>query len=227
MDIIAIIQARMSSNRFPGKVLHIVNNKYLLQYIIERIKVLNHFKQVIIATSNKKSDNPIKEFCDSFGLVCYRGSLCNVVDRFQSLLNEFPCDAFLRINGDSPLIDHQLIEKGISLFYNGNYDLVTNVLKRTFPKGQSVEIVKTEIFRKLNQKDLSSDEKEHVTSFFYNNEFLYNICNFSSKRNMSNMQLSVDTIEDMKMINKILNNITKQHFCYSWLELVDIYRSLK
>ena len=227
MNIIAILQARMSSKRYPGKVLHKINNKCLLQYILERLKRVSQLTQVIVATSTDASDDPINIFCNDFDIECYRGSLENVVDRFQSLLGEYPCDAFLRVNGDSPFIDNRLIETGIKIFCRENYDLVTNVLTRTFPKGQSVEIVKTKTFKKIDQNILSIDEKEHITKYFYNLQSLYSIHNFTYEKKLGNIQLSVDTAEDMNITKKIFYNMTKQHWQYCWHEIYEMYTKVK
>ena len=213
----------MSSKRYPCKVLHPVSNKNILQFIIERLNLIPLLKDIFVATSIEKSDLPIKQFCNENDIKCFRGDLNDVAGRFNSLLNTFPCDAFVRVNGDSPLIDHNIISKGISMFNNGNYDLVTNVLTRTYPKGQSVEVVNSKTFQKTYLKMYRSDYLEHVTKYFYNNENEFNIKNFESKKQLENIQLSVDTYEDMKMFESIVYKMDKPHWMYSLNDILDIY----
>jgi len=226
MKIIAIIQARMSSQRYPGKVLKPVTGKCLLQYVLESLNLIDELSQVFVATSTEKSDNPIQEFCDNYGVNCFRGDLNNVTDRFVSLLKKNSCDAFVRVNGDSPLIDHRLIQKGIHIYSDGDYDFVTNALVRTFPKGQSVEIVKSDTFLKIDFNKLSANELEHITAYLYNNKRQFNIYNLSSEKKFGNIQLSVDTITDMKIFENIIHNLNRPHWQYTWLEIVDILKTL-
>jgi len=226
MKIIAIVQARMSSKRFPGKVLNSVKEKSLLQYILESLDLIPEVSEVIVATSTEKSDNKIQEFCNNYGTQCFRGSLNNVANRFASLIKKYECDAFIRVNGDSPLIDYRLIQKGINIYKKGGYDFVTNALIRTFPKGQSVEIVNSETFLKFDLHKLSADELEHVTAYFYNNKELFNIYNFNSEKKMGNIQLSVDTISDMKIFENIISKLNRPHYQYTWLEIIDIFKAI-
>ena len=213
----------MSSQRFPGKVLNLVAGKCLLQYILESLDLIEELSQVFVATSTEKSDNPIQEFCDHYGVNCFRGNLNNVADRFVTLLKNNSCDAFVRVNGDSPLIDHNLISEGLSIFADGNYDLVTNILTRTYPKGQSVEVVKSKIFQKTYLKMNSPDDFEHVTKYFYKNKYKYKIKNFESKKQLENIQLSVDTYEDMRIFKGIIHKMDKPHWMYSLDDILDIY----
>jgi spore coat polysaccharide biosynthesis protein SpsF (cytidylyltransferase family) len=223
MNITAIIQARMSSKRYPGKVLHPVSDKNILQFIIERLKLIPLLSDIFVATSIEDSDLPVKKFCDDNNIRCFQGSLKDVAGRFNSLLTKFPCDAFVRVNGDSPLIDHNLISEGLSIFADGNYDLVTNILTRTYPKGQSVEVVKSKIFQKTYLKMNSPDDFEHVTKYFYKNKYKYKIKNFESKKQLENIQLSVDTYEDMRIFKGIIHKMDKPHWMYTLDDILDIY----
>jgi len=223
----AIIQARMSSKRYPGKVLYSIGGKSLLRYLIERVRLVLNINQIIIATSIQTDDDAIEDFCQINKIKCFRGSLHNVAGRFLSVLNNFSCDAFIRINADSPLLSHELINQGILLFNKNKADLVTNVLPRSYPKGQSVEIINTETFIKSFNKMQSSDELEHVTRYFYKNANKYKIANFKYETDLSHIQLSVDTREDMMVFEKIIKRMDKPHWEYSFDDLLQIYRDIK
>jgi len=113
---------------------------------------------------------------------------------------------FIRINGDSPLIDPKIIDKVISIYKKkkfNNYDLITNVFPRTFPKGQSVEIIKTLTLKSCLLK-MSRDESGHVTKYFYRNPSKLKIKNLKSNNSQRQTKLSVDTKKDMVRIKKIL-----------------------
>jgi spore coat polysaccharide biosynthesis protein SpsF len=226
MKLGAIVQARMSSQRLPGKVLRQVAGKPLLQYLLERLDHCCYLEAVVVATSVDGSDTPIADFCQELGVACCRGPLFNVAGRFKEVLEEYQFDGFVRVNGDSPLLDQRLIEEGVAIFLKGDFDLVTNVLTRTYPKGQSVEIVRGETFRAAYQFMRTEDELEHVTRHFYNHRDDFRIFNFESGQDQSGIQLSVDTPQDMDIFASIISHMNKPHWEYTLTETLRIYRGL-
>lgn len=215
---LAIIQARMTSSRLPGKMMMHLVNRPLLAWVCDRVGQSSAVKKMLVVTSNTPSDDPIEEFCRLNHVPCYRGSLENVAERFLAAVEREDASSFIRICGDSPFIDPRLIDYGVDQFKRGSYDLVTNVLKRSFPKGQSVEVVSTDAFRGIFSKTTSADYREHVTKYFYAHDCDFRIKNFSSDYNTGHVQLSVDTIEDFQLAEKILNLSNGNPG--GWLELV-------
>jgi spore coat polysaccharide biosynthesis protein SpsF len=161
------IQARMSSARFPGKMLAPFAGRPLIAQVLERFREFDLHSRVVVLTSIDSTDDPLADFVASrCSVPVFRGDLDNVVARFQSALAEYPCEWFVRISGDSPLIDASLVHAMIG-FSDHNKDVVSNVVRRTFPPGQSVECVRSDVFRTLDSKKLTSDQREHVTKVFY------------------------------------------------------------
>lgn len=226
MKIGAIIQARMGSTRLPGKTLHRVLGKPLLAYLVERLEHSAGLDAIIVATSEIVEDNGIADFCANLDLPVVRGPLDNVAERFMRVLEAYPLDAFVRISADSPLLDQRLIDKGVALFRERKPDLVTNVHPRTYPKGQSVEVVQGSTFRGAYQEMGEADELEHVTTFFYRHAGSFNILNFESGKDVGQVQLSVDTQEDLDSFSEILVRMERPHWEYSWEEIVTVYDSL-
>ncbi len=226
MDVGAIIQARMSSQRCPGKVLRNVNGKPMLMYIIEKLQRTANLKQIVVSTSKDGQDDLIEKFCRQHRIECYRGSLDNVVGRFCGALNQYPMDAFVRVNGDSPLIDSDLIEEGMEIFNEGSYDLVTNVFPRSYPKGQSVEVVNSKTFKDTAERIVTKDDMEHVTRFFYQNADEFKIFNMLSNEDRSGMQLSIDTEEDMKLFDELISQMDRPHWSYHLAEILKLYDAL-
>jgi len=222
----AIIQARMSSTRFSGKVLHKVAGKPMLQYLLERIDHCSALDAIIVATSTDESDTPIAEFCRQYGVACHRGPLFDVAARIKDVLTVSKLDGFVRISGDSPLLDQSLIDLGFKLFLNGDYDMVTNLLPRTFPKGQSIEILRTDVFNATFGKMKHNDDLEHVTKFFYRNLGCYRIYNFESGKRLGDIQLSVDTNEDMMKFDQIVRSMDRDHWCYGYEDILEILSAL-
>jgi spore coat polysaccharide biosynthesis protein SpsF len=167
MDYRIFIQARMSSARFPGKMLAPFRGRPLIAQVLQRFRELDLRAGVVVLTSVDPTDDPLADFVENRCAVpVFRGELDNVVARFQSALAENPCEWFVRISGDSPLIDASLVQAMIQLSGRG-HDVVSNVVRRTFPPGQSVECVRSDVFCALNARDLTPDQREHVTKVFY------------------------------------------------------------
>ena len=228
---IIFIQARINSKRLPGKVLMEIEGKSILGWIIERIKKSDVNIPIVVLTSDKESDDEIEEFCISNDVNVFRGELDNVIQRFIDAAYFFKQEKFFRLCADSPCFDPTLLKSAIYLSeQNPDYDLITNVHPRSFPKGQSVELIKLDSIKRLISFGLSSFEKEHITTGFYSRKKEFKIYNINSKiEKYKNIQLSVDTPEDlnkMKLIFKKALNKNK-NFVIGWEEIVSIYNSIE
>ena len=217
---ICIIQARLDSKRLYGKVLKKIQNRPILKIISLRLSKLKTIDNIVIATTKRKIDNKISEFCLKNNIKCFRGSLNNVLQRYVDCANFFCENDIIRITGDSPLVDIRILKKMIDIYNSKKYDLVTNVFPRTFPSGQSVEIVSSKTFMGINQEKLSNYDKEHVTSFFYKHAENFRIYNFKCNYSHKGIKLSIDTHEDLKRVEKIINNDLKNPEDYLIQDLI-------
>ena len=201
---ICIVQARMSSKRFPGKTMKSLVKKTLLQRVLNRIEFSKKIDKIIVATSTSKKDDQIEKFCIKNNYTIYRSNLNNVVKRFEGTINKFNIKDFIRISADSPLLDPKIIDQAINIYKKKKVDIVTNVFPRTFPKGQSVEIINSNIFLKFSKKITSKECKEHITKYFYQNHKKFKIVNFTFKTKIKDINLSIDTKKDFQNIEKII-----------------------
>lgn len=193
----------MSSKRLPGKSLKKIFNKPVLKFICERLK--KYKKYIVILTSSNISDNAIKKFCLQNKIQCFRGNLSNVYNRFVQCLNIYKCEAFIRITGDSIMVDKNIVEKIIRKYKTKKYHIVTNTLKKTYPIGLSVEMIDSKIFLKEEKRIKSQKNKEHIFSYFYENKEKYKIFNLENKKKYVFNSYAIDTLKDFKRIKKILN----------------------
>ena len=199
----------------------------LLSYVIERVRCVEMPMPVCVATSDAASDDLIADFCASEGVDCYRGDLANVAQRLLMAAQSYAADGFVRISGDSPLIDPALIDRAVRLFYQEQADLVSNVLVRSFPKGQSVEIIAcAALARALICMEEAAD-REHVTRFFYKNPDDFRIFGFSHRLSLEEMQLSVDTLADFKKLESILSKFSHPHWHYDLEAIIHIMHELE
>ena len=195
------IQARMSSSRFPGKVLAPISGRPIIGHVYDRVTRVMPKESIVVATSDSRSDDPLVAYLKDKEIQVFRGVLDDVFARFRTCLDDFPCSWFFRICADSPYIDERVISTMLPYSSNDELDLVTNVMPRTFPKGQSVEMINSSTFLSVDQDGMTDAEKEHVTTYFYERPDEYMIHNIeSSDPSSAKINYSVDTVEDLERL---------------------------
>ena len=208
----------MRSQRLPGKVLRDLAGRPLLQYIVERLQRCRALAAVVVATSTDTSDDPVAAFCAARDVICHRGPLEDVAGRFVEIVRAHNFEAFVRVSGDSPLLDPGLVDHGTSLFDN-TVDLVTNVQPRTFPPGQSVEVVRSEALVHAYERMVEPDDREHVTRLFYREPGSYRIRSFEAAQPYGALKLSVDTEGDLEAVAALLGRMERPHWEYGLDEI--------
>lgn len=220
---LAIIQARMTSTRLPGKVLLPVAGKPMIQWVVDRLRQAGSLTNIVVATSGESSDDLICDYCNRQNISHYRGALHDVAGRFLRCAESENAEAFLRVSGDSPLIDPMLVDRAVALYMSTSCDLATNVQVRSFPKGQSVEVIRTEALAGAYPYFADTSDFEHVTRYFYLHPEQVSIESFSSRDPMGSVQLSVDTIEDLQAVELILQ---REGGCVSWKSAARLKREI-
>ena len=213
----AIIQARLGSTRLPGKVLMEIEGKPLLQYLIERLKKCQFVDNIILAIP-ENDETGFAEY-GKLDVDGYLGSELDVSDRFAGALREYPCESFVRVCADSPLLDPALVNDAIRLYKHKRPDIACNIHPRTFPMGQCVEVVNTATFLE-ERAHFSDSDKEHVTSYFYSHAPDFDIVNFSHHKDVSDNSMVVDTQEDFDRVKNIIGRLNMPHENYGWQELL-------
>jgi len=203
-----IIQARMGSSRLPGKVLMKSDNgKPLLHYVINQLQYCTKVKSLVIATTTNQEDDEIEKFANINSVSIFRGNEKDVLDRYYQCAKKYSFSTIVRITADCPLIDPSIVDKVIEKFFSGNYDFATNTLVRTFPIGTDVEVFSFNALEKAWKSAQLPSEREHVTPYI-RNKGNFKTVNVENDKNISNLRLTVDRMEDFKLIKEILNNIS-------------------
>jgi spore coat polysaccharide biosynthesis protein SpsF len=195
---LAVVQARFGSSRAPGKVLAPFGRRTMLGLLLERLKRCRRIAGVCVATSDGGEDDPVAAAAAEAGAMCVRGSLDDVADRFRLALTITGAEAFVRVNGDSPFLDPALVDRAAALYLAGDCDMVTNVLPRSFPKGQSVEVLNAATFMAAQREMTDPLDKEHVTRYFHERADRYRIVAFTGGRPLQHVQMSVDTPAELE-----------------------------
>ena len=211
----------MNSVRFPGKMLASFRGHPLVSSVINGIARGWPRSQVIVLTSTQKSDDELAKFVvHDCGVAVFRGELDDVVARFQACLEAHPCDWFVRISGDSPLMDGMLVRR-MTEFIAPDLDVVTNVKRRTFPPGQSVECVRSAVFASLDRARLTAAQREHVTAVFYDTP-LWKVRSIVSREpQWASTRLVVDTIDDLHALEAFADTDAGRTLSFSSLAEID------
>lgn len=222
MKILAITQARIGSTRLPEKIIKTINGETLLEIHLKRILRSKLITKLKVATTTEQDAIKIVEICDQLSIETYRGSLNNVLERFyMAALSESP-DWVVRLTSDCPLIDPLEIDKVINHAITNNFDYVSNTLHPTFPDGIDVEVFKFSSLERAYKEASLISELEHVTPYIWKNSSfkggdLFTSDNVENDNDYSDIRLTVDTIEDFKVIEKIINLLGTDK---PWLEYV-------
>jgi spore coat polysaccharide biosynthesis protein SpsF len=193
---LAIIQARMSSSRLPGKVLIDIAGKPLLQHMLERVQKAKYLDGIVIATTTHPSDDILEQFCQAQNISCFRGSLPDVLDRCYHAASQFHADVIIRLTADCPLIDPRVIDLTMDVFLGNplphnpsafstlhdqysldtfSFDFVANRLpppwKRTLPIGLDVEVCSFESMQRAVKEADQPYQREHVMPYLYEGVF--------------------------------------------------------
>jgi spore coat polysaccharide biosynthesis protein SpsF (cytidylyltransferase family) len=227
-DTVIGIQARSSSKRFPNKVLAQISGHPIIEWVVMNCKLSGC--EVFVLTSTDQSDDALVGFLEEKNISFYRGDLDNVLLRFLNFMNEQDVQKVLRVSADSPLIHPAIIERILlSAKKSPEYDVITNVFPRTFPKGQSVEWLSKVAIESISGLSLSTENKEHLTSYFYANPSKFKIKNLENEQDISSINLCVDSPLDLLRLQELVD-ICKFNFGFeglSWQAFSDSILGVK
>ena len=216
MRIVAVVQARLSSRRLPGKVLMPLAGRPMIGHLFEALRRAGALDGIVLATSDRPDDDAVADFAREVGVDAFRGSLDDVAGRMLAAAEAAGADALVRVNGDSPLLDPALVDRAAGLYRAGGAAIVSNVRPRSFPKGQSVEVVSTAALRRAHGRMTEKDEREHVTPHLYDRPDDYPLAGFQAERPRPDLQLSVDEPEDFARCAGILARLDRPAWQAGW-----------
>jgi glutamate-1-semialdehyde aminotransferase/spore coat polysaccharide biosynthesis protein SpsF (cytidylyltransferase family) len=209
-NIVAIIQARMSATRLPGKVLMDIVGEPMLWHIVNRLQYATLIDNIVIATTTNSDDLPIVEFARDNSFAVFRGSEDDVLDRFYQAAKEYKANVVARITGDCPLIDPEIVDKVVSVYLGGKSDYVTNALRYTYPDGLDVEVFSFAILEQTWREAKLPGEREHLTRYMRQSG-LFEIANVENDVNLSyqNYRWTVDEPSDLKFVREVYARLYK------------------
>lgn len=206
---VVVLQARMGSTRLPKKVLKPILGRPLLSYQIERLRKAKLVDEIVVATTTDSLDDLIETFCKQEKINVYRGSEEDVLDRYYQAAKTFQAEVIIRVTGDCPLIDPEILDRVIQFYIDArpSYDYVSNTLKRTFPRGLDVEVFSFKNLERAAMEAKRPEEREHVTVYFYRHPELFSLGNVECETNQAHHRWTVDEEADFQLITLLLEEL--------------------
>lgn len=203
VNTIAIIQARMTSTRLPGKILADLAGKPLLFHVVSRARQATSIDEVIVATTDSPKDNETYKWCVNNNIICFRGSEDDVLDRYYQAAKCFHAGSIVRLTADCPLLDPFVIDRVVNFFKNGDYDYVSNVLEPTYPDGLDTEVFSFSTLERTWKEAVLKSEREHVTPFIRKSPHLFRSANVKNDVDLSANRWTVDEQDDLEFVRRV------------------------
>ena len=218
MKTVAIIQARMGSTRFPNKVMRAICGTPMIGLLLARLKNSKLIDQIILATSEDSSNDPLVKYVREQGYSVFRGSEMDVLDRYYQAAKGAGADLVVRITGDCPLIDPALVDQVISKFLDSGVDYASNINPPTFPDGLDSEVFTFKALETAMCQAKSPEEREHVTPYITESG-KFSQANLACETNCSEERWTVDEPEDFEVVRKVFEHFNPRND-FGWLEVL-------
>ncbi len=220
MKTLAIVQARMGSTRFPNKVMLPINGVPLIELLLHRLSLAKLIDHIIVATSTATGDKQLAAHVRSLGYEVFEGSESNVLDRFYKAAQPHKPNTVVRITGDCPLVDPELVDAIIASFAARNVDYLCNVNPPTFPDGLDTEVLTYSALEQAARDAKTSDELEHVTPYIRESG-RFTAENFFNDNDHSRERWTVDEPADLTVIDAVFRHFSPR-INFGWLEVISL-----
>src|SRR5689334_21618443 len=206
--VVATIEARMTSSRLPGKVLLPANGKPLLELMVERLRRCKHLDEIVIATTEDPSSDPLQQLAERLGIGCFRGSEDDVLARVLGAAQAYDADVIVELTGDCPLIDPAVVDQVIERYQEGGSDYTANLLEKSYPLGFAVQVFPTKVLAEVATLTDDPADREHVSLYIYEHPERYRLKSVVSDHPESaELRLTVDTPEDYDLVKTVFEEL--------------------
>ena len=224
--VVASIEARMTSSRLPGKVLMPVLEKPILFYLIERLKSVAKIDEIVLATTTNPQDDALEQFAKTNGIQCYRGSEDDVMLRVIEAVASVSGDTVVEITGDCPILDTEITSQVISLYEHSDVKYASNAHIRSYPDGMDVQVFSLDSLVESEKMTSNTLHREHVSLHMRENPKLFPQANLLAPPSLHHPQLglTLDEIDDFKLIKLIIENLYPQSPLFSCQDIVEFLK---
>jgi spore coat polysaccharide biosynthesis protein SpsF len=208
--VVAVVQARMGSSRFPGKMMAKLGDLELLSWVLSRVCNAKELDQVVLATSTSRDDDRLAELASNFEVLVVRGSQDDVLDRFTQAAKESKADLVVRVCADNPFVAAEEIDRLVVAHKSGSFDYSCNHQQRLdnrYADGFGAEVLSTSLLNKISKLTTLTSHREHVTSYVWDNSAEFKIQAVMAPPELAfpEIKLDIDTPEDLQKLNKFVD----------------------
>ncbi|MBM3491852.1 MAG: hypothetical protein FJX68_15705 [Alphaproteobacteria bacterium] len=222
--IAAIIQARMTSTRLPGKVLAAIGGRPALQLMLQRLSACRRLDRIVVATTVNATDDPVVALCRQLGVASFRGSEQDVLGRLLAAAEAQGAEGIVRLTADCPIIDPAVVDEAVALFAQGDFDYVSNARLRTYPDGLDVEVLGRQALARADREARHPALREHVTPYINGRrpqwgrgEFrLGDLC-FAA--DFSHVRWTLDRADDLARLRRLVSLLPEG---FGWLQALSV-----
>ena len=221
MRTVAIVQARMTSARLPGKVLTDLGGQPVLARVLNRVARARMIGDIVVATTTQTSDDVLAETCAERGWHSFRGNEIDVLDRYYHAAKAYKADNIVRVTADCPLVEPEVIDLVVGTLLETNYDYASNVLKRTYPRGLDVEAMTCTCLSRAWHETSEPWHRAHVTPYVYLNPGKFRLASVTGDADFSAHRWTVDTPQDLEFVKAVYNRLGNDD-AFSWRDVLRI-----
>lgn len=216
-EIVATIEARMTSSRLPGKVLMPLAGQPALERLIERLKRSIYLDKIVVATTINQTDDPVVELAQKLNVDYFRGSEADVLGRVLGAAQSVGAEIIVEITGDCPLVDHRLVDRGIEEFFSHQVDYASNTIKLSYPIGFDIQVFPVKILAEVASLTHDPIDRAHVSYYIYNHPKKYQLRNWEAEPEnyWPDLRVTLDEREDHELLNKIFESLLPQRDDFS------------
>jgi len=226
MKVLCLLQARMKSSRFPGKIMKPILGKPMIQHILDSLSYSTMIDDVIVVTTTNPKDDVLVQYLDKKNIKYFRGNENDVLKRYIDAVSQFGGDYVVRITADNPLTDPNIVDMVIRKALKNKVDYASNNLQKTFPLGFFVEVISRKILEKLEKLTQDQSDREHVTLYIHKNKNSFKVFNLTAPQEFfyPDWRLTVDTKEDFELIKHVFENLYTDHKPIRYEEVINFLK---
>lgn len=222
MKVVALVQARMGSTRLPNKVMRPVNGTPLIELLLTRLVRAKLVDQVVLATSVDAQNDVLAAHVNRIGYVVFRGSEQDVLDRFVQAGRQHQADILVRITGDCPLVDPDLVDQAIQSFFDHDVDYLSNAVPPSYPDGLDIEVFRFASLEQAWSETSRAFDREHVTPYLRESN-KFKVASMQCEKDLSGLRWTVDEEGDFRVISAVFGHFYPR-VDFGWKEVLALQR---
>lgn len=220
VGVLAILQARVSSSRLPRKVLKPILGRPMLLHQLDRVRRARTLDALVVATSTDPADDAIAQLCATAGVDCFRGSLDDVLDRFYQAARRYTPQYVVRLTGDCPLADPELIDRVVNVCRTEALDY--SGAEPSFPDGLDVEVMQFSALEEAWKEATRPSDREHVTQFINRQRDRFRVRGVSNDVDLSHLRWTVDEPADLELVTRIYEALYPSNPAFTTKDILDL-----